>query len=265
MLLVGRRLCTRGALVAAAPAVGVRWRSSDVLTDRWTLAHSDKSAADRRWPRPRSPLASFEDGADVGEEAWEEVEAWEIGEASRLRLPPMDEAQSFDDYVQEVHSVAAHAVSTAAAAQAEQIRQEAHTARERRRQAKLEPPPRPGPLVDDEETGPSPPPRGPLPEGAKPTGSHGESLSVARASLREAISSFDLTPRLVKQHLDEHVIAQETAKRALSVAVCDHYNFARRCVHEPALAEIHHVKPNVLLLGPSGVGKTHLMRALAKV
>ena len=34
---------------------------------------------------------------------------------------------------------------------------------------------------------------------------------------------------------------------------------------EPALAEIHHVKPNVLLLGPSGVGKTHLMRALAKV
>jgi ATP-dependent protease Clp ATPase subunit len=50
------------------------------------------------------------------------------------------------------------------------------------------------------------------------------------------------------------VIGQDEAKRALSVAVCDHYNFARRCLAEPALAETHHVKPNVLLLGPSGVG-----------
>ena len=50
------------------------------------------------------------------------------------------------------------------------------------------------------------------------------------------------------------VIGQDEAKRALSVAVCDHYNFARRCLAEPALAETHHVKPNVLLLGPSGMG-----------
>ena len=42
------------------------------------------------------------------------------------------------------------------------------------------------------------------------------------------------------------VIGQDEAKRALSVAVCDHYNFARRCLAEPALAETHHVKPNVL-------------------
>ena len=53
-----------------------------------------------------------------------------------------------------------------------------------------------------------------------------------------------------------YVIGQDEAKRALAVAVCDHYNFARRCLAEPALAESHHVKPNVLLLGPSGVGKT---------
>jgi ATP-dependent protease Clp ATPase subunit len=44
--------------------------------------------------------------------------------------------------------------------------------------------------------------------------------------------------------------------------VCDHYNFARRCLAEPALSDTHHVKPNVLLLGPSGVGKTQLTEDL---
>ena len=69
----------------------------------------------------------------------------------------------------------------------------------------------------------------------------------------------------MKAHLDEHVIAQEEAKRALSVAVCDHYNHVRQCLETPSLAERHYVKPNVLLLGPSGVGKTHLMRALSQL
>jgi len=65
--------------------------------------------------------------------------------------------------------------------------------------------------------------------------------------------------------VDKHVISQESAKRALSVAVCDHYNFVRRCLATPSVAEQHHLKPNVLLMGPSGSGKTHLLRALTKL
>lgn len=80
----------------------------------------------------------------------------------------------------------------------------------------------------------------------------------------QRVLEFDMTPREVKAHLDEHVIAQEEAKRALSVAVCDHYNFVRRQLADPTLAE-ERSKPNLLLLGPSGVGKTHLLRAVTKL
>eukprot|EP00962_Isochrysis_galbana_P020602 scaffold6019_cov84-Isochrysis_galbana.AAC.5 len=84
-------------------------------------------------------------------------------------------------------------------------------------------------------------------------------------SRRTHIAGFNLTPRQLKAHLDQHVISQEEAKRALAVAVCDHYNFVRRCLASPAASERHYVKPNVLLLGPSGSGKTHLLRALTRL
>jgi hypothetical protein len=73
-------------------------------------------------------------------------------------------------------------------------------------------------------------------------------------SRRAHIANFNLTPRQLKAHLDKHVISQEDAKRALSVAVCDHYNFVRRCLASPEVSEQHYLKPNVLLLGPSGCG-----------
>ncbi|KAL1498914.1 hypothetical protein AB1Y20_013436 [Prymnesium parvum] len=94
----------------------------------------------------------------------------------------------------------------------------------------------------------------------------GEDAAAAAASeLQAGVGSFRLSPREVKAHLDLHVIAQDEAKRALAVAVCDHYNFARRALASAEVAEGCHVKPNVLLLGPSGSGKTHLMRALTRL
>ena len=47
--------------------------------------------------------------------------------------------------------------------------------------------------------------------------------ATAVSSARSALLEFSLTPRLVKAHLDAHVIGQDAAKRALAVAVCDHY------------------------------------------
>ena len=81
----------------------------------------------------------------------------------------------------------------------------------------------------------------------------------------DAIRSFDRRPKEIRDYLDRFVIKQEQAKRVLSVAVCDHYNHVRRCLSDKKLSKTEYVKPNVLLLGPTGVGKTFLMRNVAKL
>ena len=86
---------------------------------------------------------------------------------------------------------------------------------------------------------------------------------TARTTRRlEVISKFALTPRELKARLDTYVIGQDEAKKALAVALTDHFQHARRVLADPAqhLDEPYH-KRNVLLLGPSGVGKTALLRA----
>ena len=81
----------------------------------------------------------------------------------------------------------------------------------------------------------------------------------------DAIRSFDRKPKEVRDYLDRFVIKQEQAKRVLSVAVCDHYNHVRRCMQHSRAQSAEYMKPNVLLLGPTGVGKTYLMRNVAKL
>lgn len=70
-----------------------------------------------------------------------------------------------------------------------------------------------------------------------------------------------LTPMEIKAFLDEYVIGQEEAKKVLSVAVYNHY---KRIVAEQDLG-IELQKSNILMLGPTGSGKTLLAQSLAKV
>ena len=70
-----------------------------------------------------------------------------------------------------------------------------------------------------------------------------------------------LKPVELKAVLDQYVIGQDKAKIALSVAVYNHY---KRVFMEPAEDGVELQKSNILMLGPTGVGKTELARTLAK-
>ena len=88
---------------------------------------------------------------------------------------------------------------------------------------------------------------------------------LSRDEKLDSIREFDRRPKEIRDYLDRFVIKQEQAKRVLSVAVCDHYNHVRRCLADSKTDQAEYVKPNVLLLGPTGVGKTFLMRNVAKL
>lgn len=77
---------------------------------------------------------------------------------------------------------------------------------------------------------------------------------------------LDLKPRDVKSHLDRFIIGQDEAKKALSIAVCDHYNQVFLHKKDPnGPDQEHYTKQNVLVLGPTGVGKTYMIRQIAKL
>ena len=85
----------------------------------------------------------------------------------------------------------------------------------------------------------------------------------------EGISFRDLPkPIEIKSHLDEHVIGQEEAKKVLSVAVYNHYkrlSFIEGENEEEENDAVELQKSNVLLIGPTGCGKTLLAQTLAKI
>ena len=84
-------------------------------------------------------------------------------------------------------------------------------------------------------------------------------------------TSIDLpTPQQIKEQLDEYIIGQEDAKRVLSVAVYNHYkrinyNLVAKRSKDAEDTSIELEKSNILMVGPTGCGKTLLAKTLAKI
>ncbi len=74
---------------------------------------------------------------------------------------------------------------------------------------------------------------------------------------------FNFKPKDIKAHLDRFVIRQDEAKKVLSIAVCDHYNHVK--IAEAGKADREYHKQNVVLIGPTGVGKTYLIKCIAQL
>ncbi len=96
----------------------------------------------------------------------------------------------------------------------------------------------------------------------------GENHDVKSEPEAHNIFDFSYLPRDIKAHLDRYVIKQDEAKKALSIAVCDHYNHAkylRRLAETDSkkASQIEFAKQNVIVLGPTGVGKTYLVKHIA--
>mgnify|MGYP005836672953 CR=1 FL=1 len=85
-----------------------------------------------------------------------------------------------------------------------------------------------------------------------------EESKSALAKTRDGVP----TPREICHVLDDYVIGQATAKRVLSVAVHNHY---KRLAHGAKGAEVELAKSNILLVGPTGCGKTLLAQTLARI
>ncbi|MCR4694698.1 MAG: ATP-dependent Clp protease ATP-binding subunit ClpX [Pseudobutyrivibrio sp.] len=100
-------------------------------------------------------------------------------------------------------------------------------------------------------------------EGPKVKNAHGASTAKDKEDRPDPVIDINniIPPHKIKEKLDEYVVGQEYAKKVMSVAVYNHY----KRVATGHMDDIEIEKSNMLMLGPTGSGKTYLVRTLARL
>ena len=83
------------------------------------------------------------------------------------------------------------------------------------------------------------------------------------AASRDRALEFDYKPSQIKAYLDRYVIQQDAAKKVLATAVCDHYHHIQDCKRQEDCRD--YKKQNIIVIGPTGVGKTYLIQNIARL
>ncbi|QTA82896.1 ATP-dependent Clp protease, ATP-binding subunit [Desulfonema limicola] len=76
--------------------------------------------------------------------------------------------------------------------------------------------------------------------------------------------NFDLKPRDLIAYLDQYIVRQDQAKAVLATKICTHFNRIKHLQHSNTDYLTGRVKSNILMLGPTGVGKTYMIKLIAK-
>ena len=92
-----------------------------------------------------------------------------------------------------------------------------------------------------------------------------EAFEPGEVDPMELVKNFNYRPKDIKAYLDRYVIKQDEAKKAIAIAVCDHYNHVRMSLENKDADIENYSKQNVLILGATGVGKTYLIKHIAKL
>jgi len=83
----------------------------------------------------------------------------------------------------------------------------------------------------------------------------------------EELFSFDLLPEELEAYLDSFVVKQEDAKAVLATKICTHFNrikHSKKTAEKDRASKVGMIKNNVLMIGPTGVGKTYIIKLIAQ-